>query len=47
MTDAMKDAEDSKAGDVGIGNPDTGEDATNDADLMANYVNERKKGGKR
>lgn len=45
MADAMKDSEDSKAQEVGIGTPDAGEEKDDEAEAMASYVN-AKRGGK-
>lgn len=45
MEKAKKDFEDSGAKDVGIGNPDAGQEATDEADEMASYVN-KTNGGK-
>lgn len=43
MTEAMKDAEASGSGAVGIGNPDAGQQVRDESDELAGYIN-RKKG---
>lgn len=45
MADAMKDSEDSKAPEVGIGTPDAGQEKDDEAEAMAAHVN-KQRGGK-
>ncbi len=42
MGDVMKDAEDSGTKDVGVGNPDAGEQTRDESDDLAGYINEKK-----
>lgn len=42
MADAMADAEESGVGEVGVGNPDAGQEQADESDEMSDYINKKK-----